>query len=85
MANGNKSKKILLHFDPMVWVICNGIEDTPLKQFLFSSLYSFGIVWIDKLKNCFKGICFNVKETGKRHFLLMVAKREKSASSITRS
>ena len=42
----------LPHFDPMVWVLSVGIEDTPLKQFLLSSLYSLdsifsGIVWIE--------------------------------------
>ena len=59
----------------------NRMEDTPLKQLFFSSLYLFdsiffGIVWIDKLNNYVKGVYFNVKETGKR-FLAMVAKTKK--------
>ena len=41
-------KKILLHFDPMVWVISNGVEDTPLQQFLLSSLYSFDSSFLRK-------------------------------------
>ena len=82
MINGSKNKKILLHFNPVVWVMSNGVEDTPLRQFLLSSLYSFdfifsGIVWIDKLNNIVKGICFNVKETGKKLFRVMVAKKKK--------
>ena len=53
----NDSKNILPHFSRM--------EDTPLQQFLLSSLFSFdsilsGTVWIDKLHNCVKGIFFNV-------------------------
>ena len=32
-------KKILLYFDPIVWLLRNGIEETPLQQFLLSSLY----------------------------------------------
>ena len=36
-----------------------------------------GIVWINKLNNCVKEICFNVKETGKRPFLVMITKRKK--------
>ena len=61
-----KKKKLLIlpHFDPMIWVRSNGVEDIPLQQFLLSSLYFIdstfsGIVFIDKLRNCVGGICFN--------------------------
>ena len=56
----------------MAWVLSNGVEDTPLQQFLLGSLYLFdsifsGIVLIDRLHNCVKEIAsmFN-KETAKR-------------------
>ena len=49
----------------MVWVLSNGIEETPLQQFLLSSLYLFdsifiSLAWIDKLRNIVEKICFNV-------------------------
>ena len=68
MTNESKNKKTKFCWilTPMVWVLSNGIEDTPLQQFLFSSLHSFdsifwGIrVWTDKPHNGVKGICFKV-------------------------
>ena len=56
---------MLQRLDLMAWILRNGVKDTPLQQFFLSSLYSFdftfsGIVWIDKLHNCVKGIIFNV-------------------------
>ena len=47
-----------------------------IRLYLFDSIFS-GIVWIDKLNNCVKVICFNIKKTGKRLFLVMVAKEKK--------
>ena len=52
-----KTEKLnFCHFDPMVWVLSNGVKDTSLLQFLLTRLFSFdsifsGIVWIDKLHN----------------------------------
>ena len=53
----------------MVWIITNEVEDTLLQQFFLSSLYLFDsifsdIVWIDKLHNYIKRICFNVPGNG---------------------
>ena len=62
----------------MVWIITNEVEDTLLQQFFLSSLYLFDsifsdIVWIDKLHNCVKRICFNVPGNGckkeKKYFI----------------
>ena len=62
-----KKYYILPHFDHIarVWVLSNGVEGTPLQQFLLRSLFSFdsifpAIVWIDKLPHCVEGIFFNV-------------------------
>ena len=65
MINANKNKKILSHFYPMVWILSKRVEDASLQQFLLSSFYLFGsiflgIVLIDKLHNCIEGICFNI-------------------------
>ena len=62
-----RSKKIFfLHFDPIVkvWVLTSGVEDISLQQFFLSSLSLFdfifsGIVWIDKLRDCYERICFS--------------------------
>ena len=67
-----KKKKKLTHFDPMVWFLSNGVQDTPLQQFFLSSLYLFdsifsGIVWIDKLHTCVKGTCFNIKQRTRKN------------------
>ena len=43
--------KILPQFDPIAWVLSNGVEDASLQQFSIDSNFS-GIVWIDKLYNC---------------------------------
>ena len=42
--------KILPQFDPIAWVLSNGV-DASLQQFSIDSNFS-GIVWIDKLYNC---------------------------------
>ena len=49
----------------MVWILSKRVEDASLQQFLLSSFYLFGsiflgIVLIDKLHNCIEGICFNI-------------------------
>ena len=44
MVAKNKTKLPL--FDPIAWVISNGVEDTPLQQFLLSCLYSFDSIII---------------------------------------
>ena len=41
------NKKKLPHFDPIAWVFSNGVEDTPLQQFLLSCLYSFDYIIIN--------------------------------------
>ena len=43
--------KILPQFDPIAWVLSNGVEDASLQQFSIDSKFS-AIVWIDKLYNC---------------------------------
>ena len=40
---------ILPHFDPMVWVLSNMVEDTTLQQFLLSSNDSFDIYSLTRL------------------------------------
>ena len=51
----------LSHFDPLVRVLSNGLEERPLEQFslishyLFDSIFS-SIVLIDELHNCVEGI-----------------------------
>ena len=87
-----KQIKILPHFDPMVWVLSNGAEETSLQQFLLSSLYLFdyifsSIVWIDSSIIVLKEFVsvFN-KKTEKKiaTFHGNGCKEEKYASSITR-
>ena len=75
----SKIKKLnLSHFDAMNWVLRNGVEETPLQQFLLNSFYSFDsifsiIVWIDQQHNCVEGIflqCLTKKQKKKKlcHF-----------------
>ena len=46
MTNDSKNKKIFFpNFDPMVWVLGSGVQDTPLQQFLLSILYSFDSIF----------------------------------------
>ena len=89
MANGSKKKKLFRHFDPLVQVPGNRVEDRLLQQILLSSLYSLDSQFV--LISCiivlkeFASI-FN-KETGKRYFLTFPGngcKKEKNASSIIR-
>ena len=89
-----------LHFDhtTRAWVLINGVEDTPLQQFLLSSLCSFdsivlfwlyylGIVWTDKLRNCVQGICFMIYLGNRKkdfsHISLVRLQEETNASSTT--
>ena len=77
----------------MVWVLSNGVEDTPLKHFFLSSLYSLesifsGIVWIDKLHNCVEVICFNVEQGSMEKtlfllFMVLTAKTQKCLINTT--
>ena len=64
--SSSKSKKLnFAGFWHMVWVLRNGVEVTPLQQFLLSSFYVFdsffwSIVWTDMLHKCVERIRFSV-------------------------
>ena len=86
----------MLLFDPIfrVWVLNNGVEDTPMQQFSLSTLCSFysifliwlyysGTVWIDdQLHNFVETICFTVYQGNRKktlsHFSWERLQREKS-------
>ena len=71
MTNGNKNEKTKFYRILTPWFEFNEVKDTPLQQFLLSSLYSFDsqfwliscIIVLKEFASIFK------KETGKRHFL----------------
>ena len=71
----------------MVRFLSSGVVETPLQQFLLSSLYLFhsilsSIVWIDKLHNCVEGTSFRVSQGNRKKtlFMVAVANRKKNAS-----
>ena len=78
-----------------VWVLINGVGNTPIQKFLLSSLYSFDsiflfwlcysrIVWIDKLHSCAERIKLIVYERNRKktlsHFSWEQLQRGKLAS-----
>ena len=56
-------KQFLLHSDPVVraWDLSNRVADATVEQFFLSSFHLFhsifsGLIWIDKLHICIKGL-----------------------------
>ena len=79
--------KILPQFEPIAWVLSNGVEDTSLQQFSIGSNFS-GIVWTVSCVIVFKEFVSMFNKENRKHtlstFYSSSCKEGKNASSITR-